>query len=134
MLDGEWKLVYTTNTPTMALLAANTLPHITIGDIKQAVDTSRNTVKTTISVSLPGSSTADGGDGAAMQVESEVPFDITFIKGALATPRAVDEVAIPQSTVYKGQTVDLEPLREFIGNMQSARETLGVRRRLLFAV
>ena len=37
-LNGEWKLVYTSNSELTALLALSSLPFVTVGDIMQTID------------------------------------------------------------------------------------------------
>ncbi len=37
-LNGEWKLVYTSNSELTALLALSRLPFVTVGDITQTID------------------------------------------------------------------------------------------------
>lgn len=45
MLGGSWKLVYTSNSELIALLALSRLPFVTIGDIIQNIDTGTMTVE-----------------------------------------------------------------------------------------
>lgn len=44
-LGGSWKLVYTSNSELIALLALSRLPFVTIGDITQKIDTATMTVE-----------------------------------------------------------------------------------------
>jgi hypothetical protein len=44
-LDGSWKLVYTSNSELIALLALSRLPFVTIGDVTQRVDAASSTVE-----------------------------------------------------------------------------------------
>lgn len=50
LLDGDWKLVYTSNSELMALLAVNNLPLVTVGDITQSVDGATSTVVNKVSL------------------------------------------------------------------------------------
>ena len=45
MLDGQWKLVYTSNSELFGLLALSRLPFVTVGDITQTVQASTLTVE-----------------------------------------------------------------------------------------
>lgn len=45
LLEGDWKLVYTSNSELLAILALSKLPFVTIGDITQHVETGTNTVE-----------------------------------------------------------------------------------------
>ena len=44
-LDGQWKLVYTSNSELFGLLALSRLPFVTVGDITQTVQASTLTVE-----------------------------------------------------------------------------------------
>ena len=44
-LDGQWKLVYTSNSELFGLLALSRLPFVMIGDITQTVQASTLTVE-----------------------------------------------------------------------------------------
>lgn len=44
-LGGSWKLVYTSNSELIALLALGRLPLVTVGDITQTIDTSTMSVE-----------------------------------------------------------------------------------------
>ena len=45
VLDGQWKLVYTSNSELFGLLALSRLPFVTVGDITQTVQASTLTVE-----------------------------------------------------------------------------------------
>lgn len=45
LLDGSWKLVYTSNSELLAILALSRLPLVSIGDITQRIDSAINTVE-----------------------------------------------------------------------------------------
>ena len=44
-LDGQWKLVYTSNSELFGLLALSRLPFVVVGDITQTVQASTLTVE-----------------------------------------------------------------------------------------
>lgn len=44
-LDGDWKLVYTSNSQLVAVLALSRLPLISVGDITQRIEASTMTVE-----------------------------------------------------------------------------------------
>jgi PAP_fibrillin len=64
LLNGEWKLVYTSNSELIALLVLSRLPFVTVGDITQTIDGFSLTVTNKV---LPlgnhwhGGETGDGG-------------------------------------------------------------------------
>lgn len=95
MLNGSWKLVYTSNSELMALLAANNLPLITIGDITQTIDGATETVTNKVRppvvhpppTPLPAarSSLSDCASApAALQVQVTVPFTTTTVAAQAA--------------------------------------------------
>ena len=45
LLNGTWKLVYTSNSELMALLGLSRLPFVTVGDIIQRIDSLTLTVE-----------------------------------------------------------------------------------------
>ena len=45
VLDGQWKLVYTSNSELFGLLALSRLPFVSIGDITQKIEASTFTVE-----------------------------------------------------------------------------------------
>ncbi len=45
VLDGQWKLVYTSNSELFALLALSRLPFVSVGDITQKIEASTFTVE-----------------------------------------------------------------------------------------
>ena len=45
VLDGQWKLVYTSNSELFGLLALSRLPFVAVGDITQTVQASTLTVE-----------------------------------------------------------------------------------------
>ncbi len=53
LLDGDWKLVYTSNSELLAVLALSRLPFVTIGDITQRVETLSNTVENKVGRCCP---------------------------------------------------------------------------------
>ncbi len=58
-LDGQWKLVYTSNSELFGLLALSRLPFVTVGDITQTVQASTLTVENKVAPHashLPGQS------------------------------------------------------------------------------
>ncbi len=57
-LDGQWKLVYTSNSELVALLALNRLPFISVGDITQTIDSTTLTAVNTVALTGPFSRTS----------------------------------------------------------------------------
>lgn len=52
MLDGQWKLVYTSNSELFGLLALSRLPFVSVGDITQKIEASTFTVENKVRRSL----------------------------------------------------------------------------------
>ncbi len=53
LLDGQWKLVYTSNSELFGLLALSRLPFVSIGDITQKIEGSTLTVENKVRQLLP---------------------------------------------------------------------------------
>lgn len=54
LLDGRWKLVYTTNAQALAVLSAfRRMPLVNVGDITQIVDGAALTVENKVEVAVP---------------------------------------------------------------------------------
>lgn len=53
LLDGQWKLVYTSNSELFGLLALSRLPFVSIGDITQKIEGSTLTVENKVRRLLP---------------------------------------------------------------------------------
>lgn len=58
VLDGQWKLVYTSNSELVALLALNRLPFVSVGDITQTIDSATLSAVNTVSLTVPFSRTS----------------------------------------------------------------------------
>mmetsp|Transcript_47549 Transcript_47549/g.121337 ORF Transcript_47549/g.121337 Transcript_47549/m.121337 type:complete len:309 (+) Transcript_47549:143-1069(+) len=118
MLDGSWKLVYTSNSELMALLAANNLPLVTIGDITQTIDGATETVTNKVQVTVPFSSTTVAAQ-AAVEVRSPKRLQVKFTQGTIATPTITDSLEIPSTFSFMGQTLDLRPLQDAIRPLEA---------------
>lgn len=109
-LNGDWKLLYTSNSELLAILALSKLPFVTIGDITQRVDAATSSVENKVQVSVPLSSTALSTT-ASFEVRSPKRIAVRFERGAIATPQLLSDIQIPESVSVLGQTVDLSAVR-----------------------
>lgn len=109
-LDGDWKLVYTSNSELLAILALSKLPFVTIGDITQRIDTAFNTVENKAQISVPLSSTSVSTT-ASFEVRSPKRLQVKFERGSIQTPQLMADVEVPDSVNVLGQVVDLSQLR-----------------------
>jgi hypothetical protein len=66
-LNGDWKLVYTSNSELLAILALSRLPFVTVGDITQRVDAASSTVENKVGC-------GGGGGGAALRARAAAPL------------------------------------------------------------
>lgn len=82
LLDGSWKLVYTSNSELLAILALSRLPFVSIGDITQRIDSATNTVENKAAISVPLSRTALSTT-ASFEVRSPKRLQVRFEKGAI---------------------------------------------------
>lgn len=111
LLNGEWKLVYTSNSELMALLALSKLPFVTIGDITQKVDTFSNTVQNKVQLSVPLSRTSFS-TSASFEVRSPKRLQIRFERGAIQTPQLLSDIELPSQLSVLGQNLDLTELKQ----------------------
>lgn len=109
-LDGSWKLVYTSNSELIALLALSRLPFVTIGDITQKVDTATMSVENKVQVSVPLSRTAFSTT-ASFEVRSPKRLQVKFERGTIQTPQLLSDIEVPESISVMGQAVDLTQLK-----------------------
>jgi hypothetical protein len=113
MLDGTWRLVYTSNSELMAVLALSQLPLVSVLDIDQIINSLSNEVINSMTVSLPGSSTSVSVR-AALSVQSPKRVGLRFESGKISTPNLVADIEIPRTTNVMGQVVDLTALRSAV--------------------
>jgi len=110
MLAGNWKLVYTSNSELMALLALSRLPFVTIGDITQRIEPATMTVENKVAISVPLTRTAFS-TSASFEVRSPKRLQVRFEKGTIATPQLLSEVELPSSLTVMGQALDLSQVK-----------------------
>ena len=127
-LAGTWKLVYTSNSELVALLALGKLPLVTVGDIFQVVDGAARTVENRIQLSAPFSRTSLTAT-AAFEVRSPKLLQIQFTEGQVGTPELLSDFELPSSVDVLGQTVDLSMVKSALqpldGPLRSAVSQLG---------
>eukprot|EP00887_Chlorella_sp_A99_P006433 scaffold3.g6433.t1 len=97
-LSGAWRLVYTSNSELLALLALGRLPLLSVGEITQ--------------------------QARRRGVRSPKLLQVKFEEGRLATPELLGEVSLPSSVEIAGQLVDLAPLQ--LGGLLSGAPPLTV--------
>jgi len=110
MLDGNWKLVYTSNSELLAILALSKLPFVTIGDITQNVDTVTSAVENKVQISVPLSRTAVSTK-ASFEVRSPKRLQVRFEQGVIKTPELLSDIEIPDSISVMGQSLDLSQVK-----------------------
>lgn len=113
LLDGSWKLVYTSNSELLAILALSRLPFVGIGDITQRIDSATNTVENKVAISVPLSRTSLSTT-ASFEVRSPKRLQVRFEKGAIQTPELLADIEVPESVSILGQTVDLSQVRSLL--------------------
>jgi hypothetical protein len=82
LLDGTWKLVYTSNSELLAIIALSRLPFVAVGDITQRIDSAANTVENRAALSVPLSRTALSTT-ASFEVRSPKRLQVRFEKGGI---------------------------------------------------
>lgn len=109
-LSGAWRLVYTSNSELLALLALGRLPLLSVGEITQQIDGTAMTVENRVELIAPLSKTSLSAT-ASFEVRSPKLLQVKFEEGRLATPELLGEVSLPSSVEIAGQLVDLAPLQ-----------------------
>lgn len=105
-LAGTWKLIYTSNSELIALLALGRLPLVTVGDVFQSIDSTTQTVENRIQLSAPFSRTQLAAS-ATFDVRSPKLLQIEFIEGKVGTPELLADFDLPSTVDVLGQSVDL---------------------------
>lgn len=105
-LDGEWMLVYTSNSELLPLLALGKLPLLEIGNISQIIDGKAGTVENKVEISVPFSKTSIESK-ASFDVRSPKLLEITFTDGKISTPELMSDFELPSSVDIAGQIIDL---------------------------
>lgn len=127
-LGGAWRLVYTSNSELIALLALGRLPLVTVGEVTQAIDPLGMTVENRVELEAPLSKTALSAT-ASFEVRSPKLLQVKFEEGRVATPQLLSDLALPSSLELLGQRVDLAPVQSALqpveGPLRSALGTLG---------
>lgn len=122
-LSGTWKLVYTSNSELVALLALDRLPLITVGDIFQTVNGAAMTVENKIQLSWPLARTSLAAT-ADFEVRSPKLLQVQFKEGQIATPEIISDLTIPSSINFMGQTVDVSPLTAALAPLEQPLQSL----------
>jgi len=127
MMEGHWKLVYTTNTQTLMMLnAIDALPLVDIGNVYQIIDAESMTASNKIDIALPISQSwpLSLTSEAMFEVRTPRAFKVRFTKVGLdtyvQTPQILSALEIPDTISVLGTSVDLTPLRELIVNPLNA--------------
>lgn len=109
-LSGTWKLIYTSNSELLPLLALSRLPLVEVGDITQRIDADSLQVENKVQITVPFSRTSLGSS-AVIEVRSPKLLQVQFQEGQIATPELLDDFELPSSVDVMGQSVDLSPLQ-----------------------
>jgi hypothetical protein len=122
-LSGTWKLIYTSNSELVALLALDRLPLITVGDIFQTVNGTAMTVENKIQLSWPLARTSLAAT-ADFEVRSPKLLQVQFKEGQIATPKITSDLTLPSSIDFMGQTVDVSPLTTALAPLEQPLQSL----------
>jgi hypothetical protein len=109
-LAGTWKLVYTSNSELIPLLALGRLPLVEVGEVTQTIDAASMSVENSLQLSVPFSRTSLGAT-AAFEVRSPKLLQVQFNEGRVATPELLSDFELPATVDVLGQTVDLTLLQ-----------------------
>lgn len=110
MLGGEWKLVYTSNSELVPLLALGRLPLVEVGEVTQTIDAASGSVENKVEFTVPFSKTSIGST-ARFDVRSPKLLEIQFTDGKISTPEILSDFELPDTVDVAGQVVDLSGLK-----------------------
>jgi len=110
-LTGDWKLVYTSNSALIAVLALSRLPFVEVGDITQKIDSITLTVENKVQLSVPFSRTAFSTT-ASFEVRSPKRLQLRLNKGGIQTPELLTDIELPVNVTVLGQALDLTQLKQ----------------------
>jgi len=110
LLNGSWKLVYTSNSELLAVLALSKLPFVSIGDVTQTIDAAAATVENKVQLTVPLSRTAFSTT-ASFEVRSPKRLQLKVEKGTVSTPQLLSEIELPNNLSVLGQAIDLTQLK-----------------------
>lgn len=128
VLQGRWKLVYTSNTRTLMILnAIQSFPIVDIGDIYQVIDSDHLTVHNKVDLALPVLLSLRSDSG--MEVRSPSTFKVRVqsvgLETYIQTPHVLMALDIPDSIQILGQSIDLSPIKQLVmGPIQSGLGTV----------
>ena len=117
-LAGTWKLVYTSNSELLPVLALGKLPLVEVGEITQTIDAGSGKVENVVQLSVPFSKTSVGST-ANFDVRSPKLLEIEFTDGRISTPELMSDFELPDSVEVAGQQVDLSGLKALLKPLDS---------------
>lgn len=123
LLNGKWILAYTSFSELFPLLAAGTLPLVTVGEISQFIDSNALTVENSVSFTGPLATTSFSAS-ASFEVRSPKRVQIKFEEGVIGTPQLTDSIEMPENVDILGQKIDLTAFRGLLRSLQDAASSV----------
>uniref|UniRef100_A0A061SGE8 Plastid lipid associated protein n=2 Tax=Tetraselmis sp. GSL018 TaxID=582737 RepID=A0A061SGE8_9CHLO len=126
LLNGRWKLVYTTNAQALALLRTfRGLPMVNIGDIAQTIDGESLTVENKVDVAIPFvlSLSAHAGFEVRTPKQMKVQFQRGRVNTRITTPQLFENLEVPSDISVLGRRVDLTSVQAIIDPVNAALRT-----------
>ena len=121
-LSGKWRLVYTSNSEVMFLLAAENLPGLNVGDITQTIDGVGGRVENRVAFSAPMVESSVSAN-ASFEVRSPKRLQVKFDEAGVETPTIIADVfqymSLPMTVDVMGQSIDTAPLANLMQPFQS---------------
>ena len=117
VLDGNWKLVYTSSNQALAFLdAASQLPGIAVGDICQTIDGRELTATNRIQLAAPFLVDLTASNG--FEVRTPRQFKVKFVKAGLhtrlQTPEILTSIDVPDSVKVGSVEFKLDALQNIL--------------------
>jgi len=118
LIEGTWRLVYTSNSELTFFLAADRLPMLTIGEIFQNIDVGAGTVENKLEVMTPLARQTVSAT-AEFEVQSPKRLQVKFVQGKLPPPQLTALEPLPPSIDLGGNSLDLTPFQDVADKLQS---------------
>ncbi|MEW5302029.1 MAG: hypothetical protein WDW36_004841 [Sanguina aurantia] len=111
-LNGTWTLYFSSDAPTLAILALGKLPFVTIGDMTQRIDSQMQTIENKVCLMGPLARTSVS-TCSSFDMRTAKRMQLQLQTGVFETPELVsDSLELPSSISILGQTLDTSQLQQ----------------------
>lgn len=123
LLDGNWVLVYTAFSELLPLLAIGSTPLLKVQQICQAIDTTKQTVDNSTTLSSPFA-TFSFSATASFDVRSPSRIQVRFNEATFKPPEIKSRFDLPENIDVFGQSITLSPVQQLLNPVQEAAASI----------